>query len=78
VIAQLKPEEKEGALAVGAAAAVVWGIAVSLYAFSFGAQDIGWVHYLAALVGGVAACLVLPPLALAARALLRFRHSGRH
>ena len=75
---QLEPEQKESALALGGAVAVVWGIAVSLYALSLGAQQIGWDEYLAALVGGIAACLALPPFVLFARSWLRLRPLGRN
>lgn len=83
MIAQLQHEHesdaKELALAIGGYAAVAWGIGVCLYAFSLGPQQIGWGEYASALVGGIATCLALPPLALMAHTwLLRLRPFGRH
>ncbi len=75
MIAQLAPEQKDFALTLGAAAAVVWGIAVSLY--SFGPRQIDWGQYMVALIGGIAACLALPPLVVFARSWLRL-HRFRH
>jgi hypothetical protein len=76
VIAQLEPEQKDFALTLGGVAAVVWGVAVSLYAFSLGSLEIGWEQYMGALIGGIAACLALPPLVVFTRSWLRLHPIG--
>ena len=65
MLAQIRPEDKETAMAVGVVAAVVWGLGVSLYAFFQVAQEISWGQWFGSLLGGVAACLAAPLLLLA-------------
>ena len=80
MIAQVRPrdDDKERALAFGGLAAVVWGIAVSLYGFALVSQEIDWLEYAGAQVGGIAACLALPPLSVAVRSWLRLHPIARH
>jgi hypothetical protein len=73
VLAQIRPEDKETALAVGVVAAVVWGLGVSLYAFFQVAQEISWGQWFGSLLGGVAVRLAAPPLLLASGSWLRLR-----
>ena len=77
VLAQIRPEDKEMALAVGVVAAVVWGLGVSLYAFYQGPQEISWGQWFGSLLGGIAACLAAPPLLLASGSWLRLRKDRR-
>ncbi len=69
-------EGRERALAVGGAAAVVWGVAVSLFVFSLGPEEIGWLEYAGLLVGGIAVLLALPPLFVVVRSWLRRRSTA--
>ncbi|HEX5758811.1 MAG TPA: hypothetical protein VF121_06415 [Thermoanaerobaculia bacterium] len=73
MLARIRPEDKETALAVGVIAAVVWGLGVSLYALFEGPQDLAWLQWFGALLGGVTVCLAAPPLLLAGGSWLRLQ-----
>jgi hypothetical protein len=51
----------ESALCGGILVALLWGIGVSLRGFVLGPQEISWAEWMAQLVGGMLAGLVLPP-----------------
>ena len=57
---KMREEATESALCVGTIAAVLWGIALSLYAFHLSPGEISWIEWSAQLFGGVLACLVVP------------------
>jgi hypothetical protein len=57
-----KEETTESALCVGVAAALVWGIALSVYALNLNPGEISWLAWGAQLLGGVLACLLVPLL----------------
>jgi nucleoside permease NupC len=50
----------ESALCVGVAAALVWGIALSFHALNLTPGEISWMEWLAQLLGGIMACLLVP------------------
>lgn len=50
----------ESALCVGVAAALVWGIALSFYALNLHPGEISWITWGTQLLGGIAACLLVP------------------
>jgi hypothetical protein len=55
-----REETTESALCVGVAAALVWGIALSFYALNFHSGEISWIAWGTQLLGGIAACLLVP------------------
>lgn len=57
---KMREEATESALCVGTIAAVLWGIALSLYAFQLSPGDVTWIEWGAQLFGGVLACLAVP------------------
>ena len=59
---KMREEATESALCVGTVAALVWGIALSLYGFQLNSGDISWTQWGAQLFGGVLACLAVPIL----------------
>lgn len=57
---KMREEATESALCVGTVTALVWGIALSLYAFHLGPGEVSWIEWGTQLFGGVLACLVVP------------------
>lgn len=55
-----REETTESALCVGLAAALIWGIALSLYALNLTSGEISWLQWGLQLLGGIAACLLVP------------------
>jgi hypothetical protein len=73
---KVQDEITESALCVGTIAALVWGIGLSLYGFQSSGQ-ISWAAWGAQLLGGVLACLILPPAFVRGRAwVLRRLHTS--
>lgn len=64
---KVQEETLGSALCVGTIAALVWGIGLSLYGLQQDPQQVSWVVWGAQLLGGILACLLVPP------AYVRFR-----
>ena len=58
---KVQDEETESALCVGTIAALVWGIGLSLYGLHQGPEHLSWIVWGVQLLGGVLACLLVPP-----------------
>lgn len=59
---KVQDETTESALCVGTIAALIWGIGLSLYGLHQGGPgQISWGVWSAQLLGGVLACLLVPP-----------------
>lgn len=63
-----RDESMEWALCVGILGALVWGIGLSLYGLHQVSEDLSWVVWGAQLIGGLLACLILPPAFVRGRA----------
>ena len=63
-----RDELMEWALCIGILGALVWGIGLSLYGLHQESADLSWVVWGAQLIGGVLACLILPPAFVRCRA----------
>jgi hypothetical protein len=58
---KVQDETTESALCVGTIAAIIWGIGLSFYGLQQGPEQISWLAWGAQLIGGILACLFLPP-----------------
>lgn len=58
---KVQDETTESALCVGIIAAIIWGIGLSFYGLHQGPEQISWLAWGAQLVGGILACLFVPP-----------------
>ena len=58
---KVQDETTESALCVGTIAALIWGIGLSLYGLHQGPAQISWALWSAQLIGGILACLLVPP-----------------
>ena len=58
---KVQDETTESALCVGTIAAVIWGIGLSLYGLQQGSEQISWFMWGVQLIGGILACLLVPP-----------------
>jgi hypothetical protein len=58
---KVQDEKTELALCVGTVAALVWGIGLSLYGLHQGSDVVSWTAWGVQLLGGVCACLIVPP-----------------
>jgi len=58
---KVQDEATESALCVGIIAALIWGIGLSLYSLNQGSGETSWFVWSAQLLGGILACLLLPP-----------------
>jgi len=59
--------ETESALCVGIIAALIWGIGLSLYGLHQGPGEISWLAWSVQLIGGIVACLLVPPACVRGR-----------
>ena len=65
---KVQDETTESALCVGTIAALIWGIGLSLYGLHQGGPgQISWGVWSAQLIGGILACLFVPPAYLRGR-----------
>jgi hypothetical protein len=78
VFLKVQDEKTESALCVGTIAAVVWGIGLSMYGFHQGPQEISWTVWGIQLIGGILACLILPPAFVRGREWLLARTHSQH
>jgi hypothetical protein len=76
-VIKMREEATESALCVGTVAALVWGIALSLYGFHLNSGDISWTQWGAQLFGGVLACLAVPILWVRGAFWVTSRLAGR-
>ena len=54
-------EVMDSAFCVGILAALVWGIGLSLYGLQEGSGQLSWLAWGVQLIGGILACLLVPP-----------------
>lgn len=58
---RVQDEKTEWALWAGTMAALIWGIGLSLYGLRQGPEQTSWITWGGQLLGGIVACIVLPP-----------------
>lgn len=73
---KVQDQTTESALCVGTIAALIWGIGLSLYGLRQGPEQISWLAWGGQLLGGILACVVLPPAYVRGRewVLARMEH----
>jgi hypothetical protein len=57
---KVEDEIAESALCIGIIAALIWGVALSLYGFHQPPGEVSWTAWGVQLLGGVVACLIVP------------------